>query len=55
MRDPADAHSWRAPAAGQGREQVCRRCGVRRSQQAEPCQPDIPQDPHQDNDYDPFE
>jgi hypothetical protein len=57
MIDRLDTHSWISPVAGQGREHTCRRCGLRRSQQDEnvPCQPDIPQDQVQDNDYDPFE
>lgn len=52
----AEAHKWAEPVVGQGREQVCRLCGVRRSQQEIPCQPDLPQPARpESSDYDPFE
>lgn len=55
MTEFQTTHQWTRPPAGQGGEAICRLCGVRRSQQATPCQPDLPHEIEPPSDYDPFE
>lgn len=55
MTETQTVHQWMRAPAGQGSEPICRLCGVRRSQQATPCQPDVPHERKPETEYDPFE
>lgn len=52
-----EAHDWGPPPPGQGRLDVCRKCGQRRTEHAEAtlCAPMVTDDPPPITEYDPFE